>query len=115
MECEIRQVGNVFVVKPLEKQLIAGMTETFKKKLTQLIAEGHTCIVVDLSAVDHIDSSGISAMIYGLNLIWQDGHVAIAGANKSILHVLHLTRIDCLFQIFDDVNEAVSALSGSQA
>lgn len=66
-----------------------------RKELHGLIEGGNTRLVVDLSATEFIDSSGLGALISGLKLARQaGGDLRIAAPTTQVETVLSLTNLD---------------------
>lgn len=103
--------GKVLILKALEKRLEADITEALKKELSEIINSGARLIVIDISDVDFMDSSGLGAFIFSYKLLEDKGTIAISGAKEGVKSILKLTRMDRLFQIFESAKEAVKALS----
>jgi anti-sigma B factor antagonist len=66
-------------------------------------------VVVDLSGVDFMDSSGLGALVSGWQLTREDGAFRIAGANSIVRRVLSITGMEDVFAIYDSVDDATSA------
>ncbi|MEP9380804.1 STAS domain-containing protein [Nocardioides sp. KR10-350] len=78
-----------------------------KKAVDEAVAGGHPRIVVDLSAVDFIDSSGLGALIGGLKSARQaSGDLRISGAGEQVRTVLGLTNLDRILKPYADIEEA---------
>jgi len=68
-------------------------------------------IVVDLSDVSFMDSSGIATLVEGLQ--WsrkQKGRFILAGLGQTVINALSLTKLDKVFSIEPDVATALSGL-----
>ena len=79
-----------------------------KKLVDTVVADGQTRIVVDLSGVVFIDSSGLGALIGGLKSARQaSGDLRIAGATEQVLVVLGLTNLDRILRPYPTVEDAV--------
>ncbi|MDY6845286.1 MAG: STAS domain-containing protein, partial [Thermodesulfobacteriota bacterium] len=111
MLIEMKQEGEVMVIKSLEKRMDARIATDFKEKMAAFIKEGQNLFVLDISGVEFIDSSALGAIISSLKLIGQKGNLVIAGATESVLSMFKLTRMDKVFRLFKNEKEAVSALS----
>lgn len=82
------------VVKP-EGRLNMVAAPALRKELHGLIEDGNTRLVVDLSATEFIDSSGLGALISGLKLARQaGGDLRIAAPTTQVETVLSLTNLD---------------------
>ena len=58
------------------------------------IEAGHTRLVLDLSGVDFVDSSGLGAIVACLKRLGPRGDLAIAGARGAVSRLFTLTRMD---------------------
>jgi anti-sigma B factor antagonist len=83
-----------------------------KERFAELIREGHQRIALDISQVEFIDSTGLSAAVWALKRLGEDGELVISGAHGAVMSILRLTRLDKVFRIFPDTEMAIAALSG---
>ena len=68
-------------------------------------------IIIDLSAVTHIDSTGIGRCIAGLNKCMVAGaRLHMAGAKGQVREAFRVTRLDRMFKFFDQVPDAQAAI-----
>lgn len=112
MQLDRRNVDNALIVTPLDERLDARVATDFKEQMAELIASGHTKILLDLSRVEFIDSSGLGAIVSSLKRMGGRGDLVVCGLQDTILTMFRLTRMDRVFQIFDDEQQAVAALHG---
>jgi anti-sigma B factor antagonist len=69
--------------------------------LTRTIDAGNTALVLDLSGVEFIDSTGLSVLLTALRRLSQsDGSLALVCANPTVLRLFHVTSLDNTFAIF---------------
>lgn len=84
-----------------------------RKKLTSLFAEGHRLIVIDLSQVPFLDSTGIGVLVGAQwNVRRNDGNVRIVCSDPRVLRVFTITGLEQVFSIHDTVEQALSAEDG---
>ena len=70
-------------------------------------------IMVDLSQVTYIDSSGIASLIEGLQAARkQKNDLALVSVSRRVRRVLELARLDKVFTIHDDLAAALAAAKG---
>ena len=63
-------------------------------------------VLVDLSQVEYIDSSGIASLVEGLQLAKNKGlEFGLVGVSKPAMQVLQLARLDKVFPIYRSVSE----------
>jgi anti-sigma B factor antagonist len=74
--------------------------------------EGAQRLVIDLSQVGYIDSSGIGVIAYCFGKIsHKGGHAVVAGAKGRVMDVFKITRLDGVIPCFPDVASACEALA----
>jgi anti-sigma B factor antagonist len=67
-------------------------------------------VLVDLSEVEYIDSSGIASLVEAFQKAKKTGSgFALAAPNPAALRVLELARLDKVFRIFATLEEALDA------
>ena len=80
----------------------------FAQRLSAAIDGGRTRIVVDMSGVEFIDSTGLSVLLNGLRLVSQmHGRMGIVCTNPTVLRLFHITNLDKTFDIFADRAQAI--------
>jgi anti-sigma B factor antagonist len=110
MEIEERKAGDVLVVIPRERRIDASVSTGFKGRMVDWINQGNRRIVLDLSEVDFIDSSGLGAIVSSLKTLGNDGDLVICGIRETVMGLFKITRMNRVFQIFADQPEALKAL-----
>ncbi len=103
--------NNVLVVRVEEKRVDASKAPIFKDEMAKCIESGPNQVVLDLSGVDFIDSSGLGAIVSCLKRLGPAGSLAIAGATGGVSRLFALTRMDRVFALHDTVDAAVDRLS----
>jgi anti-sigma B factor antagonist len=72
-------------------------------------------IVLDLSKLDWAGSLGIGALIGCLTAARNNGgDLRLTGLNQKILQLLHITKLDGVFKIYDSADQAVASYSQNQ-
>lgn len=91
---EVLREDGVTVVWPTGRLSMVG-APMLREMLSSLVAAGRTRIVVDLSEVAFLDSSGLGALVAGLKTARQaGGDLRIAAPSEQVLLVLRLTSLD---------------------
>lgn len=66
-------------------------------------------ILVDLSAVDYIDSSGIASLVEALQAVRDAGHdLQLVAVSQQAMRVLRLARLDKVFSIHEDLADGLA-------
>ena len=111
MRFEEKRLGDITTVKVLNDVISAESAVRFKGHLLKFISGGNRAIVLDLSVVNFIDSSGLGALISSLKSMGRDGNLVISGAHTAVADIFKLTRMDKVFRMYADNAAAVAALS----
>ncbi|HWC27142.1 MAG TPA: STAS domain-containing protein [Solirubrobacteraceae bacterium] len=81
----------------------------FAQHLSAAIDSGKRDIVLDMTAVEFIDSTGLSVLLNGLRLVTQmHGRLALVCTNPTVLRLFQITNLDETFDIFDDRAKAIA-------
>jgi anti-sigma B factor antagonist len=73
-------------------------------------------LLLDLSEVSYMDSSGLATLIeYLQRALKYKGRFALAGASHRLRTIFDLARLGEIFAIHESVDEAKAALSGRAA
>ncbi|MDF2827803.1 MAG: anti-sigma-factor antagonist [Mycobacterium sp.] len=98
--------SGVTVVRP-DGRLNMVAAPALRKQLHDLVAGGNARVVVDLSATDFIDSSGLGALISGLKVARQaGGDLRIAAPTRQVVTVLELTNLNRVLRAHDSADGA---------
>ncbi|MGI8710473.1 MAG: STAS domain-containing protein [Acidimicrobiales bacterium] len=81
-----------------------------RQQLIALVNDGHHRIVVDLDAVDFIDSTGLGVLIGALKRVrTHDGDMALVCTDPRVLKVFEITGLLAVFAVHPSVDTAISA------
>lgn len=99
------------VVLELQGRLILGEPlETLRSKIQGLAAAGRPKIVLDLSGVEYIDSSGLGQLVVCYTSLKKaGGGLRLATLQTRSLELMVLTKLYTVFEIFEDTMEAVNS------
>ena len=102
--------GDCLVIGLMEARLDAVIAPSFREALINRIDGGRQNIVLDLSKVGFLDSSGLGALVFVLkHLVHKGGRLHICGVTPGVMSVLKLTRMDRVLKTFDSRQAAIAA------
>lgn len=106
-------VSNVHVVQ-LSGRFDAFSVEQFKETLTQYENDAIQDYIVDLSAVNFLDSAGLATLVRLLKMARaKDGDVVLVKSRNEAAHrILLLTKFDKVFTIFNAIDDAHQHFTG---
>jgi anti-sigma B factor antagonist len=96
------------VVKLLENRLDAALAVRFKDGLKMLVDDGSDHMILDMTQVAFMDSSGLGALVGHMKYMGTERKFEICGLSPTVEKVFKLTRMDSVFKIYDNLNDAVS-------
>ncbi|MDH7475466.1 MAG: STAS domain-containing protein [Anaerolineae bacterium] len=114
MNIAVEELENVTVIR-LADRFDAYTAPAVREKLLELQARGRVRIIVDLSAVDFVDSTGLVTLVAGLKHCRRaGGELVLIGLRSQVKVIFELTRLDHAFQIYQDEAAALSALGRTE-
>jgi anti-sigma B factor antagonist len=76
------------------------------------VNKGNKKIILNLSDVSYIDSSGIGEMVSGFTTVTNSGgQLKLVGLSKRVKDLLQITKLYTVFEVFDDEAEAVRSFA----
>lgn len=111
MKIERSEEGSITVVA-LEGVIRLGESaRTFSAYLEELLQEETPAVLLDFTGIDHVDSTGLGELVGYLQRFTEQGRrLALLKPHRRILNLLKLTRLDEVFAIYDDREQALSEL-----
>lgn len=104
------------VVIKVAGEIHATTAPEFSERLNEAIAGGKTGVILDLTGVDFIDSTGLSVLLNGLRRVTRvRGAMVLACANPTVLRLFEITRLDSTFDIVGTREEALAHVSSDGA
>jgi len=108
MDLNVRRHGGYDLLS-LSGEIDFHHSPTARENILSSLDAGRN-VVVDLSAVSYIDSSGIASLVEGLQHARGRGlEFRLCGVAGAVLQVLQLTRLDHVFSIHPTAQEALDA------
>ena len=97
-------------VVPLEGEIDLHVSPQIGARLAAIIKEKPKKLVVDLSQVTYIDSSGLAVLIEAMqNVGGYGGSFALTGLQEAVRPIFEIARLDQVFRIFPDTAAALAA------
>lgn len=115
MKMRFQNGDGVGVVHVDETRIDAGVAIQFKDEFRRLVGDGPEPVVLDLSTVEFLDSSGLGAVVAARKLLGKDRVLALSGLMPAVDKVMTLTRMNTVFPIFPDLPAALASHAGDPA
>ena len=111
MKYSIEKKEKYSVIKVDEEKLDSAKAPDFKSRFVTLQAEGVKNLVVDLSPVKYIDSSGLSALLVGNRLFGESGgSFVLASVNDHVMKLITISQLNKVLDILPTIEEAVDTV-----
>ncbi len=95
----------------LEGKIIGDSVTKLKQTMEELIESGIKWLIIDLAEVPLLDSSALGAIIMAfLKLRERNGKLMLLYAQKNIIDILNITKLNTLFEIHDNMQSALASV-----
>jgi anti-anti-sigma factor len=96
------------VLKIDEEKLLSNFAPQLKSELVMLHTEGFKNIILDLSQVQFVDSSGLSALLVGNRLSKEAGGTfVLTNLNTHIQKLVKISQLESILNIVPSLSESV--------
>lgn len=101
-------INGVKIITVAASRIDAAMAIQFKEDMRTETKGGPDRVILDLSGVDFVDSSGLGAIVASLKQMGAGRRLDLAGLTPTVDKVFQLTRMDTVFNLFPSLDEAIS-------
>ena len=107
------KAGADHTILRVEGSLKLGETaRAFSESCTRIADERRGALVLDLTHLDYMDSTGVGVLVGALRRFQSEGRdVLLAGPQRRILTGLRITHLDTLFRIYETLDEALASIA----
>lgn len=104
-----RTPAGEFVTISLGGDIDLHHSPAVRNELIRLSGDRPARLIVDLSAVDYMDSSGVATLVQALQQVKRySGRLVLVAPNDRVLSIFQIARLDSIFQIVATHAEAVA-------
>ncbi|KIN63147.1 Stage II sporulation protein [Sulfitobacter noctilucicola] len=109
MEIAVRNEADICIVTVQEPRIDAAVALAFKEGVRNVTQDAPARVILDLTHVTFIDSSGLGAIVAAMKFLAPERSLVLAGLTPAVDKVFRLTRMDSVFPIFMTMEEALNA------
>lgn len=107
---------DITVVEITGRLNLGNLLLSIESSVKRLIDEGHHKLVIDVSTLNSIDSSGIGMLVTcNAHMEHKQGRLRIAGAQGAVAKVFAMVHMDRIVPLDADVDSACRSLSAPAA
>ena len=108
MKYAITKEERYATITPAEENLTATFAPALKTEFVLLNNEGFHNIICDLSSVNYVDSSGLSAFLVGNRICLEKrGKFVLCNISESLESLLALSKLDSILNVSPSLREAI--------
>ncbi len=113
MQMKSHEKDNVLIVTVLDARIDAAVAVRFKNRMMELSNTPSERVVLDLSNVEFLDSSGLGAVVGSMKQLGRARKLDLAGLTPTVEKVFRITRMDRVFRIFPDADAAIQDIANA--
>jgi anti-sigma B factor antagonist len=107
LEASVMEMGAMPILQ-LTGEIDLSTSDEFKQVVYKMIESGKKNIVVDLTGVKFMDSTGLGVLVGALKKArMQSGSIRLICSNETILKTFTLTGLDKVFLIYNNLRECL--------
>ena len=108
MHIDEQRIADVTVLRLAGRLELYDGDAILREWIDRLVDEGRVNVVLDLKDVTRLDSAGIGLLVAKfLSVKRRGGAIKLLHLTERIRRLLHMTRLDTIFEIFDREDQAV--------
>ncbi|HUF05635.1 MAG TPA: STAS domain-containing protein [Aridibacter sp.] len=105
-----RQAGDVTILDMSGKVTIGEGSVALRNTIRRLLGEGKKKILLNLSDVGYVDSSGIGELVSSFTAVNKEsGSLKLLNLTQKIQDLLAITKLLTVFDTFDEEGEALAS------
>ena len=111
MQVERQVYSDAVLITVMEPRIDAALAVHFKDHVKQHSENAPSRVVVDMSHVQFLDSSGLGAMVAAMKQLGPDRSLELVSLTPTVEKVFKLTKMDTVFTIHDSAKTAIADLA----
>ncbi len=107
-----RQAGDVTILDMNGKVTIGEGSIALRSTIRRLLGEGKKKILLNLSGVGYVDSSGIGELVSSFTAVNKEsGSLKLLNLTQKIQDLLAITKLLTVFDVYESESEALGSYS----
>lgn len=105
-----REREGVFLLDLKGRITIGPEASSFREAFEKISAQPGSRLLLNMLLVDYVDSTGLGALVMcSTHLKNSNGVAKLVNVNRRNIELLVMTRIDAIFEVFDDETDAINS------
>ena len=107
---EPREAGQVSILDITGRIVLGDEIHDLRDAVRSLVSQGKKKIILNLAAVDYLDSSGVGELVGSFTTVRNaGGELKLLNLTQKVHDVLHVTKLYTVFDIKDDEFTAIKS------
>jgi anti-sigma B factor antagonist len=108
---EVTKKQNITIIHIIERRIFLQITDDFRNEVLSVIDEGVEKVIIDLSAVNVMNSSGLGVlMLVRDKMEKHKGILVLCGLQPIMAEIFTRMHLDTFFKVYQDQDEALLKL-----
>jgi anti-sigma B factor antagonist len=107
MDLRTEATDDLLIVRAMEDRIDAAGAIQFKEQMREICQNPQSRVMLDLSRVAFLDSSGLGAVVAVMKLLGPGRQLELAALTPTVAKVFRLTRMDTVFTIHNSVPDGL--------
>ena len=108
MQFEQETIGDVLVVRVREKQITSHETPEMKTQLLGFLVGDRGKILLDLTAVENMDSTGLGSLLFGIRQAEQhEKDLRFSGIRSKVKFLIHVAHLEGVIDSVETVEDGL--------
>ena len=109
-----RRIGDVTILQLIGRLELETGDLILRDTINRLVEEGQVKLVLDMKEVTRLDSAGIGMLVSKfLTARRAGGTIKLLHPTERTDHLMNITKLTTIFQVFDDEESAVKSFGGA--
>jgi anti-sigma B factor antagonist len=105
-----RELDGVLILDLAGRVTIDEGTLLLRKRIEQLVREGHSALLLNLAGVDYIDSSGLGEIVRSYTTVrTAEGDLKLLSLTTRVRDLMQITKLLTVFDVFDRESDALKS------
>lgn len=111
MKYSIDKQAKYVIVQPHEEKIDASLAPELKTLFINLAADNNKSFILNMSDVKYVDSSGLSAVLFGNRLAnEQKGSFVLTNIGDHVMKLIKISQLDRVLSIFVSLEDGIDAV-----
>lgn len=103
--------ASILTINLAYPRLDAAVAPECKAELEEAGVAGRKRVMLNMEAVEFVDSTGLGVLVALLKMMGSGGRIAVVSAAPAVLRLFQITRLDTLFILCENADDAQTALA----